>query len=153
MTAVSKSGSKATWMRGYDWLITISSDSTPAEKGIFIIWPTDGASAMRASGESFLHRYGRDITGQFRRLQDGGHIEVMTTAATHGYLPLLHEEGSIQLQIKAGIACYEKYFGRRPRAFWLPECAYRPKCLWASSPAVTGQEVPYPRKRHRGIPC
>jgi 1,4-alpha-glucan branching enzyme len=96
--------------------------------------------------ESFLHRYGRDIIGQFRRFQDAGHIEVMTTAATHGYLPLLHEDGSIQLQIKAGIACYEKYFGRRPRAFWLPECAYRPKCLWAASPAVRGQEIPYPRK-------
>ncbi|MDQ7827167.1 MAG: DUF1957 domain-containing protein [Candidatus Eremiobacteraeota bacterium] len=96
-------------------------------------------------GESF-RRYGRDITGQFRRHQDAGHIEVMTTAATHGYLPLLREEGSIELQVKAGIACYEKHFGRKPHAFWLPECAYRPKCLWAPPPEVRGEEVPYPRK-------
>ncbi len=96
--------------------------------------------------ESFLHRYGRDIIGQFRRFQDAGHIEVMTTTATHGFLPLLHEDGSIQLQVKAGIACYEKHFGRRPRAFWLPECGYRPRCRWAASPDVRGQEVPYPRK-------
>ena len=41
--------------------------------------------------DSFCNRYDRDILAQYRRMQDAGHIEVMTSAATHGYLPLLRE--------------------------------------------------------------
>lgn len=96
--------------------------------------------------DSFVNRYGKDLLGQFRRHQDAGNIEVMTAAATHGFLPLLREDGSVQLQVLTAVATYEKHFGRRPRAFWLPECAYRPRSLWAPNPAVSGPETPYPRK-------
>ena len=96
--------------------------------------------------DSFVNRYGRDLLGQFRLHQEAGRLEVMTCAATHGYLPLLHEDGSVQLQVLTAVATYEKYFGRRPRGFWLPECAYRPRAWWAPPPMIRGPEPPYPRK-------
>lgn len=75
---------------------------------------------------SFNKRFKRDIIGAFRTLQDEGYIEIMTSAATHGYLPLLSRDSSVKAQIKIGIDSYERLFGRKPTSFWLPECAYRP---------------------------
>jgi len=75
---------------------------------------------------SFRERFGSDLVGAFRQLQDQGFIEVITCAATHGYLPLLSRDSSIYAQIKTGAASYRRHFGRTPRAIWLPECAYRP---------------------------
>jgi 1,4-alpha-glucan branching enzyme len=69
---------------------------------------------------------GGDIVGEFRRLQDQGYLEVAASAATHGYLPLLSRDSSIAAQIGVGVQTYARHFGRRPRSFWLPECAYRP---------------------------
>ncbi len=76
--------------------------------------------------DTFIHRYGRDLIGAFRRLQDEGYIEITTSAATHGYLPLLGEDSAIRGQLHTGVRSYERFFGRAPRAIWLPECAYRP---------------------------
>jgi 1,4-alpha-glucan branching enzyme len=73
----------------------------------------------------FEKRFNRDLIGAFRRLQDEGYIEIITGAATHAYLPLLHDS-AINAQIKAGISSYKRFFGRQPTGFWLPECAYRP---------------------------
>lgn len=75
---------------------------------------------------SFDTRYRRDIVGAFRDLQDDGYIEVITSAATHGYLPLLGHDSAIFSQLKTGVTAYRRHFGRDPRAVWLPECAYRP---------------------------
>ena len=75
---------------------------------------------------AFDLRFGRDIIGAFRRLQDQGYVEIITCAATHGYLPLLGTDSAIYAQIRTGIASYERCFGRKPTGIWLPECAYRP---------------------------
>src|SRR5262245_5407632 len=48
---------------------------------------------------SFRDRFGSDVIGAFRRLQDAGRIEIATSAATHGYLPLLARDSSIFGQI------------------------------------------------------
>jgi len=71
-----------------------------------------------------------NILGKFRDLQEQGHLEIITSPATHGYLPLLGREESIRAQIENGIATYEKHFGRKPRGMWLSECAYRPEGEW-----------------------
>jgi len=75
---------------------------------------------------SFTERFKGDIVGAFKLLQDEGYIEIITSAATHGYLPLLARDSTIYGQLKTGIASYVKHYGRDPRAIWLPECAYRP---------------------------
>jgi 1,4-alpha-glucan branching enzyme len=71
-------------------------------------------------------RYNRDLIGAFKKLQDEGLVEITTSAATHGYLPLLGTDSAIRGQIKAGVQSYRRFFGRAPRGIWLPECAYRP---------------------------
>ena len=75
---------------------------------------------------SFRDRFNCDLLGSLKKLQDDGLVEISTSAATHGYLPLLSRDSSIFGQIETGIQAYEKHFGRRPKAIWLPECAYRP---------------------------
>lgn len=75
---------------------------------------------------AFKHRFGGDLIGAFRRLQDDGYIEIVTSAATHAYLPLLSRDSTIAAQLQVGRVSYQRLFGRRPRSFWLPECAYRP---------------------------
>lgn len=69
---------------------------------------------------------GNNVVTAFRRLQDDGKLEIMTSAATHGYLPLMKTEEAIRAQIRTGIREYERHFGRRPKGIWLPECAYTP---------------------------
>ncbi len=52
-------------------------------------------------------------------------IEIITTAATHGLLPLLaNHPPSIRAQIFTARDHYRSCFGRDPRGIWLPECAY-----------------------------
>jgi len=85
---------------------------------------------------SFQERFGGDLLAAFRRLQDEGYIEILTSAATHGYLPLLSRDSSIHGQLKAGVESYRRFFGRDPRAIWLPECAYRP-AYYAEGPLGT----------------
>ena len=75
---------------------------------------------------AFLDRFKSDVIGAFRQLQDEGLIEIICSAATHGYLPLLGRDSSIYGQLRTGIASYMRHFGKAPRAIWLPECAYRP---------------------------
>ncbi len=82
--------------------------------------------------ESFKNRYHQDIIGAFRKFQDAGHIEIITSAATHGYLPLLGNDDCVQAQIAVGVQTYKHHFGRAPHGFWLPECAYRPAYDWRS---------------------
>ncbi len=76
--------------------------------------------------DSFDRKYNRDLLGAFKLLQDEGYIEITTSAATHGYLPLLGRDSAIWGQLSAGIQSYRRFFGRDPRGIWLPECAYRP---------------------------
>jgi 1,4-alpha-glucan branching enzyme len=71
-------------------------------------------------------RWKRDLIGGFRKYQDLGAIEVTTSAATHCFSPLLATDSSIFAQYKTGIESYKRHFGRDPKGFWLPECAYRP---------------------------
>lgn len=91
----------------------------------------------------FIEKYRQDIIGEFRRLQDQEHIEIITSCATHSYLPLLSLDTSITAQVKQGISSYKRFFGVHPRGFWLPECAYRPGYEW--TPPVQMQNA-YLRK-------
>ncbi len=70
-----------------------------------------------------LHR--GDLVAAFRKFQDEGRVEIITTAATHGLLPLLaNHPPSIRGQIFTARDHYRSCFGRDPRGIWLPECAY-----------------------------
>lgn len=67
-----------------------------------------------------------NLVAAFRALEAKGALEIIGSAATHGYLPLLGRDESIRLQLAVGYAEHRRLFGREPRGCWLPECAYRP---------------------------
>jgi len=96
--------------------------------------------------DHFERKYRRDLVAAFKKLQDDNHIEIMTCAATHGYLPLLSQDTSVQAQVKLGVAVYEKFYGRKPRGIWLPECAYRPAYKWKVPVSTGSKERAYLRK-------
>jgi 1,4-alpha-glucan branching enzyme len=75
-----------------------------------------------------------DLIGALRRLERDGRIELMSSAATHGFLPLLARDESIRLQLLAGRAEHQRLFGSAPSGCWLPECAYRPRGAWSPWP-------------------
>jgi len=68
---------------------------------------------------------GGNLVGAFRKFQDAGRIEIITTAATHGLLPLMAgHPASLRGQILTARDHYRTCFGRDPQGIWLPECAY-----------------------------
>jgi 1,4-alpha-glucan branching enzyme len=74
----------------------------------------------------FVHRYRNNLVGAFVNLQEKGAVEVITTCATHGYLPLIKGKEARRAQILVGLDLYRRHFGSYPRGFWLPECGYPP---------------------------
>src|SRR6185437_7090382 len=69
--------------------------------------------------------YGRNIVGAFRKFQEQGKLEIITSAATHALLPLLASNpASLRAQILVARDHYRSCFGCDPRGIWLPECAY-----------------------------
>ena len=78
-----------------------------------------------------FHEIDQDIPREFRRLQDAERIEITSSAATHGFLPMLARDESIRLQLALGAAEHIRVFGRRADGCWVPECAYRPPGEWA----------------------
>ena len=78
---------------------------------------------------ALVERYGRDVVAQFRRLCQLGHLDVLTSAATHGYLPLMRRDSTIYGQLKVGRETSRRHMERRSQGIWLPECAYRPAYL------------------------
>ncbi len=74
-----------------------------------------------------FERMKQDIPGEFAARCREGHIELLTSNATHAYMPLLLNDEMIAAQMTLGTLTSEKHFGFRPRGMWLPECAYRPQ--------------------------
>ena len=73
-----------------------------------------------------FERIGQDLPAEFSRHHRDGQIEVLTSNATHAYMPLLLNDQMLAAQMSAGTATSERILGFRPRGMWLPECAYRP---------------------------
>ncbi len=69
--------------------------------------------------------HNRDLVGAFRFFQDAGKLEIITSAATHAFLPLMADHPqSLRAQILTARDQYRVWFGRDPYGIWLPECAY-----------------------------
>lgn len=85
---------------------------------------------LNRARDVFANQYKNNILQAFKDLQDQGKLEIITCAATHGFLPLMGVSASgmkgIRAQIKVAVEQHEKFFGRRPRGIWLPECGYAP---------------------------
>jgi 1,4-alpha-glucan branching enzyme len=88
-----------------------------------------------------------NIVVGFRSFEERGMLEIITCAATHGYMPLLGTDESLRAQIRVAVATHEKHLGRRPRGIWAPECGYRPAGLWSYPVSPEGMTEPasFPR--------
>jgi 1,4-alpha-glucan branching enzyme len=76
----------------------------------------------------FCDRYGRDLSRAFRYFADQGVLEIITCAASHGFLPLMQiQPEAIRAQIQTAVRTHERILGRRPLGIWLPECGFAPE--------------------------
>jgi 1,4-alpha-glucan branching enzyme len=90
--------------------------------------PKLAAEVRRAAGdytraEQAFEERGRDLVSAFGALD---RVELWTSAATHGLLPLMATDAGIRLQVATGTASHVHRFGGWEGGFWLPECAYVP---------------------------
>lgn len=74
---------------------------------------------------------GRNIVAGFRHFHESGLVDLITGAATHGYLPLLGTDESVRAQIRTAVTTYIRHIGQPPSGIWVPECGYRPAGFWS----------------------
>jgi 1,4-alpha-glucan branching enzyme len=88
----------------------------------------EAAAALMAELAGIVSQWrdcGGDLLSRFRRLQQAGVLDLITCAATHGYLPLLRENPeAVRAQLLTAIREHQRLLGERPLGIWLPECAY-----------------------------
>lgn len=101
----------------------------------------DNLAGLSAKWEEFYQQLSEkfdeingDIPAAFAKRSREGYIELLSSAATHGYMPLLLEDSSIRAQLRAGLSTSQRILGLRPKGIWLPEGAYRPAGNW--TPAI-----------------
>ncbi len=73
------------------------------------------------------NNYQCDLLSAFKKHYISGALELITTTATHGFLPLLNiNEAAVRNQVNVGIEVFESTIGVSPIGFWLPECGFYP---------------------------
>ncbi|MBI4871797.1 MAG: DUF1957 domain-containing protein [Candidatus Riflebacteria bacterium] len=82
---------------------------------------------FRRCREVFEDRCHGNLLGALSELARQGGLELLTCAATHGFLPLLSvNPAAVRAQIWMGARCHRRLLGLEPRGIWLPECGYTP---------------------------
>ena len=62
-----------------------------------------------------------NLIEKFKVLNNSGNLDILTCAATHGYLPILRENPeTVKGQINTAIRNHENIFGTKPFGIWLP---------------------------------
>ncbi|MDQ6930211.1 MAG: DUF1957 domain-containing protein [Candidatus Eremiobacteraeota bacterium] len=105
-------------------IVAFGSDEQPLRK-----LALGARAAIQNVRKRWRGAYKRDLAGSFADFAETGQIEIITSAATHAYLPLLESQAAVEAQIANGIAVTADAFGKRPAGFWLPECAFVPELL------------------------
>lgn len=76
---------------------------------------------------TFVERCGTRLAAVLREYVESGNLELITCAATHGFLPLLRgEPQAVRAQVFAAVDEHRRIFGAAPKGMWVPECAYYP---------------------------
>jgi 1,4-alpha-glucan branching enzyme len=75
----------------------------------------------------FADTYRGDAIAAFRAHREAGRLEILTSSATHAFLPLLDPvPPSVRAQVLVGAATTRRLLGASAKGMWLPECAYQP---------------------------
>ena len=94
----------------------------------------DGTKVVRMYQElfetnrfDFVDFYKGDILNGFRHFQKCGNLELITTTATHAFLPMFQEyPDMIKNQVLIALENHDRLFKAMPEGLWLPECGYFP---------------------------
>ncbi|MBI4341299.1 MAG: DUF1957 domain-containing protein [Candidatus Omnitrophica bacterium] len=82
---------------------------------------------LTTARRQFVDVHKRNLIAPFRALADRGVLEPITSAATHGFLPLMElYPQAVRAQVQVGVEAFARAFGRAPAGLWLPECGYHP---------------------------
>ena len=80
---------------------------------------------FRSCRESFTGKYKRNLLPALAGLQKRGRLELITSCASHGFLPTLAQvPAAVRAQVAVAVRSHIRNFGDYPRGFWLPECGY-----------------------------
>ena len=77
--------------------------------------------------KEFTELYHKNILWGFKNLEKEGYLEIITTSATHAFLPLYQAyPEALEAQIQTAVLDHSRKFGKKPQGFWLPEFGYYP---------------------------
>jgi 1,4-alpha-glucan branching enzyme len=68
-----------------------------------------------------------NLVPAFAQLQRAGKVELITSTATHAFLPFIETDEALRAQIATAVEVFREHFGTSPAGMWLPECAYTPR--------------------------
>jgi len=75
----------------------------------------------------FDELYQGQILRGFAHFQKQGNLEIITSTATHAFLPLYQGNlEAVEAQIALAVDTHEAAFSKPPKGIWLPECGYFP---------------------------
>ncbi|MCF7929707.1 MAG: DUF1957 domain-containing protein [Spirochaetales bacterium] len=75
--------------------------------------------------EDFADLYQKNILKGFKYFQKQGNLELITTAASHSFLPLYQDfPRDIEAQIQVAMATHHRFLGKESAGMWVPECGY-----------------------------
>jgi 1,4-alpha-glucan branching enzyme len=92
-----------------------------------------------------------DIIAGFRQAEATGAVHLLTSAATHGYAPLLGTDESVHGQFQTAVQAHQRHLGTVPQGVWLPECGYRPAGPWHFPVAPLGNGKIEPARARMGV--
>ncbi|MFZ5826745.1 MAG: glycoside hydrolase family 57 protein [Bacillota bacterium] len=82
---------------------------------------------MRTLEHLYVDAYRCDIVTAFHEFAKAGYLDLITCAATHGFLPAYEgQPAAVRAQVRIAAEHFRRRFGHAPRGFWLPECGYFP---------------------------
>ncbi|MGD9164175.1 MAG: DUF1957 domain-containing protein [Chromatiales bacterium] len=80
---------------------------------------------LETVNDTYFDEINGDLISAFVELHNANVIELITSAATHGFLPLLKAEPStVRAQLKTGAQTFYDMTGVQAQGVWLPECGY-----------------------------
>ena len=80
-----------------------------------------------ADKADFDELYGRDILQALDFYYKKGRVELMTSGATHAFLPIFRDcREAVTSQVETAIIAHRKAFGKHPAGFWLPQLGWYP---------------------------
>lgn len=117
------------FLRHLDRLLELSAKEIERTRELPELYPLAQGYRQRYLQALFTYKnhYQCDLLSAFEKHHRLGGLELITTSATHGFLPLLNvSQAAVEAQIRIGLETFKARFGFTPKGFWLPECGFYP---------------------------